>query len=46
MQSFEWTVQLDNGRIITVIQQEPTFARGQRVQVIEGSGGLTRLAPA
>ena len=46
MQSFEWTVQLDNGRTITVIQQEPTFARGQRVQVVEGAGGLTRLIPA
>ena len=45
-QSFEWTVRLDNGATIAVIQQEPTFARGQRVQVIEGAGGLTRLAPA
>ena len=44
-QSFEWTVRLDNGQTIAVIQQEPTFARGQRVQVIEGAGGLTRLAP-
>ena len=43
-QSFEWTVRLDSGRTITVIQQQPTFARGQRVQVIQGAGGLTRLA--
>ena len=43
-QSLEWTVQLDNGQTISVIQREPTFARGQRVQVIEGAGGLTRLA--
>ena len=44
--SFEWTVRLDNGQTVAVIQREPTFARGQRVQVIEGAGGLTRLAPA
>ena len=43
-QSLEWTVRLDNGRTISVIQSEPTFARGQRVQVIQGAGGLTRLA--
>lgn len=44
-QSLEWTVRLDNGQIISVIQAQPTFARGQRVQVIQGAGGLTRLAP-
>jgi outer membrane lipoprotein SlyB len=43
-QSFEWTVRLDNGQTVTVIQSRPTFARGQRVQVIQGRGGLTRLA--
>ena len=43
-QSLEWTVRLDNGQTISVIQAQPTFARGQRVQVIQGSGGLTRLA--
>ena len=44
-QSIEWTVRLDNGGSIAVVQGEPTFAIGQRVQVITG-GGTTRLAPA
>jgi outer membrane lipoprotein SlyB len=44
-QSIEWTVRMDNGATITVVQGEPTFAVGQRVQVITG-GGQTRLAPA
>jgi outer membrane lipoprotein SlyB len=44
-QSIEWTVRLDNGGTIAVVQGEPTFAIGQRVQVITG-GGQTRLAPA
>lgn len=43
-QSLEWTVRLDSGRTVSVIQAQPTFARGQRVQVIQGAGGLTRLA--
>jgi outer membrane lipoprotein SlyB len=43
-QSIEWTVRLENGGSIAVIQGEPTFAIGQRVQVITG-GGQTRLAP-
>jgi outer membrane lipoprotein SlyB len=43
--SIEWTVRMDNGATITVIQGEPAFAVGQRVQVITG-GGQTRLAPA
>ncbi len=43
--SIEWTVQLDNGQFIAVVQAEPTFGVGQRVQVISG-GGSTRLAPA
>jgi outer membrane lipoprotein SlyB len=45
-QSIEWTVRLEDGRTISVIQAEPTFARGQRVQVIQGRDGLTRLAAA
>ena len=45
-QSYEWTVRLDNGQTISVIQGEPTFGQGQRVQVVEGQGGLTRLIPA
>ncbi len=44
-QSIEWTVSLENGGSIAVMQGEPTFAIGQRVQVITG-GGQTRLAPA
>jgi len=43
--SIEWFVRLDNGTNISVIQSEPAFATGQRVQVISG-GGQTRLAPA
>ena len=44
-QSIEWTVRLESGRTIAVIQAEPVFAVGQRVQVITG-GGTTRLAAA
>ena len=44
-QSIEWTVRLESGETIAVIQGEPAFAVGQRVQVITG-GGQTRLAPA
>lgn len=44
-QSIEWTVRLENGGSIAVVQGEPAFAIGQRVQVITG-GGTTRLAPA
>ena len=43
-QSLEWLVRLDDGRTIAVIQAQPTFFQGQRVQVIQGRGGLTRLA--
>jgi outer membrane lipoprotein SlyB len=45
-QSTEWTVRLDSGRSVSVIQASPTFGQGQRVQVIQGRNGLTRLAPA
>lgn len=45
-QSTQWTVQLDSGRTIAVVQQAPAFFQGQRVQVIQGRGGFTRLAPA
>lgn len=44
IQSTEWTVQLDSGRTISVIQAEPVFSVGQRVQVVQ-SGGVTRLIP-
>jgi outer membrane lipoprotein SlyB len=44
-QSIEWTVRMDNGSTIAVIQAQPAFAVGQRVQVITG-GGQTRLAAA
>lgn len=43
-QSIEWTVRLDNGRAIAVVQGSPMFAVGQRVQVITGNG-QTRLQP-
>ena len=38
-------MRLENGGTIAVVQGEPVFAVGQRVQVITG-GGQTRLAPA
>lgn len=44
-QSIEWTVRLESGQTISVIQASPTFAVGQRVQVI-GGGTNTRLAAA
>lgn len=37
-QSIEWTVRLDSGRAIAVVQGSPVFAVGQRVQVITGNG--------
>lgn len=43
-QSTQWTVQLDSGRNIAVIQAQPAFSMGQRVQVVQ-SGGVTRLLP-
>jgi outer membrane lipoprotein SlyB len=43
--SIEWTVQLDNGQSIAVIQSEPVFSIGQHVRVTSG-GGQTRLTPA
>lgn len=43
--STEWTVRLESGGTIAIIQGEPQFALGQRVQVITG-GGQARLAPA
>ncbi len=43
-QSTEWTVRLDSGATISVIQASPTFSVGQRVQVVQ-SGSNTRLVP-
>ncbi len=44
-QSTEWTVRMENGATIAVVQAQPAFSIGQRVQVITG-GGQTRLAAA
>ena len=44
-QSIEWIVQLENGQTISVVQSQPTFSIGQRVQVIQG-GGSTRIQAA
>jgi outer membrane lipoprotein SlyB len=44
VQSTEWFVQLDSGRTISVIQREPVFSTGQRVQVVQ-NGSSTRLVP-
>lgn len=43
--SIEWFVRTDGGQTISVIQAEPTFAVGQRVQIVQ-SGSSTRLVPA
>ncbi len=45
VQSTEWTVQLESGRSISVIQAQPTFGIGQRVQVVQSANGVTRLVP-
>lgn len=42
--STEWFVRTDSGQNISVIQASPTFANGQRVQVVQ-SGSSTRLVP-
>lgn len=46
VQSVEWTVRLDSGRTVAVIQRDPVFSTGQRVRVVQGRGGLTRILPA
>jgi outer membrane lipoprotein SlyB len=45
VQSTEWLVQLESGRTISVIQAQPAFSIGQRVQVIQSANGTTRLQP-
>lgn len=45
-QSVEWTVRLESGQTISVVQSEPTFSVGQRVQVVQSASGVTRLQPA
>jgi outer membrane lipoprotein SlyB len=36
--AYAWTVKLDGGRRMTVVQAEPMFAVGQRVRVVTGDG--------
>ena len=43
-QSIEWFVKTDAGQTISVVQASPTFATGQRVQIVQ-SGSNTRLVP-
>ena len=45
VQSTEWLVQLESGRTISVVQAEPAFSIGQRVQVVQSASGVTRLVP-
>ncbi len=45
-QSIQWTVKLDSGGSIAVVQGQPGFNIGQRVQVIFAGDGTTRLQPA
>lgn len=45
VQSTEYTVSLESGRTISVIQAQPSFAVGQRVQVVQSGDGTTRLQP-
>jgi outer membrane lipoprotein SlyB len=44
-QSTEWFVRLESGRTISVIQAQPTFSIGQRVQVVQSGDGTTRIQP-
>jgi len=44
VQSIEWFVRLDSGQTISVIQRDPVFSNGQRVQVVQ-QGSQTRLVP-
>ena len=37
-QVYAWTVKLDGGRWMTVVQNAPMFAIGERVKVITGDG--------
>lgn len=46
VQSTEYLVQLESGRTISVIQAQPSFGVGQRVQVIQSANGTTRLQGA
>jgi outer membrane lipoprotein SlyB len=45
VQSTEWLVQLESGRTISVVQAQPAFSIGQRVQVVQSASGVTRLVP-
>lgn len=36
--SSEWTVKLDGGHMMTLVQAEPVFRVGQRVKVVTGDG--------
>ena len=46
VQSTEYLVQLESGRTISVIQAQPSFGVGARVQVIQSGNGTTRLQAA
>ncbi len=44
--ALEYIVQLDNGQLLTVVQGlEPSFTPGQRVFVIKGQRGRSRIIP-
>ncbi len=45
VQATEWTVSLESGSTISVIQADPVFQMGQRVQVVQSGDGTTRLVP-
>jgi hypothetical protein len=36
--AYVWTVKLDGGRRMSVVQAEPMFAIGQRVRIVTGDG--------
>jgi hypothetical protein len=36
--AYAWTVKLDGGRRVTVVQSEPMLAIGERVRVVTGDG--------
>lgn len=43
VQSTEYTIRLESGQTISVIQAQPSFGVGQRVQVIQSANGTTRI---
>jgi outer membrane lipoprotein SlyB len=43
--SHAWTVKLDDGRRMTVVQAAPMFSIGQRVRIVTGDGPARMVIP-